>query len=84
MYPTGVDSGAIMAPPSATQFEDLYDMLNKLLKVHGDRSKPPTPKQQHNNPSIPADAVSEGGIVDEYATHVLANSTKTAYINPRN
>jgi hypothetical protein len=29
-----------------------------------------------------ADAIPEGGNVDEYATHVFANSTKTAYIDP--
>jgi hypothetical protein len=32
---------------------------------------------------VPADAVSEGGSVDEYATHVYANSAKTAYIDQR-
>jgi hypothetical protein len=62
----------------------LYDFVNQLLlKVDGDKTKPPAPTKQHNIPSVHADAVSEGGSVDEYATHVYANSTKTAYIDPR-
>jgi hypothetical protein len=35
----------------------------------------------HNIPLVPADAVSEGGSVDEFAIHIYANSTKTAYID---
>jgi hypothetical protein len=54
-----------------------------FLKVDGDQTKPPAPTKQHNIPSIPADAISQGGSVDEYATHVYANSTKTSYIDPR-
>jgi hypothetical protein len=53
------------------------------MKVDGDQTKPPAPTKQHNIPSVRADAVSEGGNVDEYATHVYANSTKPAYIDPR-
>jgi hypothetical protein len=55
------------------------------LKVDGDQKNPPmTINKHHNNiPSIPADAVYESGSVDEYATLVYANSTKTAYIDPR-
>jgi hypothetical protein len=84
MYPTRDDSGDIMAPPSAAQFKSLYNLVNQLLlKVDGDQTKPPAPTMQHNIPSIHADAVSEGGSVDEYATHISANSTKTAYIDPR-
>ena len=84
LYPTGDDSGDIRAPPSAAQFENLYDLVNQLLlKVDGDQTKPPAPTKQHNIPSVPADAVSEGGSVDEYATHVSAHSTKPAYIDPR-
>jgi hypothetical protein len=58
-------------------------LLTRFLKVDGDQTKPPAPTKQHNIPSIPADAISEGGSVDEYATHVYASSTKTAYIDPR-
>jgi hypothetical protein len=37
MYPIGDNNGAIRAPPSATQFEDLYNLVNQLLlKVDGD------------------------------------------------
>jgi hypothetical protein len=39
--------------------------------------------KQKDIPLVPADdTVSENGSVDEYATHVLANSTKTAFIDP--
>jgi hypothetical protein len=54
-----------------------------LMKVDGDPMKPPVPTKEHDIPSELADAVSEGGSVDEYATHVYANSTKTACIDPR-
>jgi hypothetical protein len=84
MYPKGDDSGAMRAPPSATQFQELYNLVNQLLlKVDGDRTKPTAPNKQHNIPSVPADTISEGWGVDEYATHVSANSTKTTYIDPR-
>jgi hypothetical protein len=53
-----------------------------LLKVDGDQTKPQAPNKQHNIPLIPANAEYEGGIVDEYATHVYANLSKTAYIDP--
>jgi hypothetical protein len=53
------------------------------MNVDGDQTEPPAPTKQHNIPSVHADAVSEGGSVDEYATHVYANSTKPAYIDPR-
>jgi hypothetical protein len=80
MFPTWDDLGAIVAPPYATQVEDLYNLVNQLLlKVDGDQTKPPAPtNKQHNIPSTLADAVSEGGSVEEYATHVCANSTETA------
>jgi hypothetical protein len=84
MYPTWDDNGIIRAPPYATQFEDLSYLVNKLLlKIYGDQTKPTVPKKQHNIPTVLADAVSKGGSVDEYATHVSANSTKTSYIDPR-
>jgi hypothetical protein len=74
LYPTGDDSGDIRAPPSAAQFENLYNLVNQLLlKVDGDQTKPPAPTKQHNIPSVPADAVSEGGSVDEYATPLSAH-----------
>jgi hypothetical protein len=77
LYPTRDESGAIMAPQYVTQIEELYNVANQLLlKVDGDKTKPPSPNKQHNIPSLPADAISEGGSVDEYATHVYANSTK--------
>jgi hypothetical protein len=84
MYPTGEDSGDIRAPPSAAQFENVYNLVNLLLlKVDGDQTKPPAPTKQHNIPSIPADAISGGVSVDEYAMPLSANSTKPAYIDPR-
>jgi hypothetical protein len=84
LYPTGDDNGDIMAPPYAAQFENLYNLVNQLLlKVDGDQTKPLAPTKQHNIPSVPPDAASEGGSVDEYATHVYANSTEPAYIDPR-
>jgi hypothetical protein len=83
MYPTGDDNGDIRAPPSAAQFENLYNLVNHLLlKVDDDQTKPPAPTKQHNIPSVRADAVSEGGSVDEYATPLSAHSTKPAYIDP--
>jgi hypothetical protein len=49
MYPTRDDSIAITAPPYATQFEDLYDLVNHpLIEVDGDQTKPLTPNEQHN------------------------------------
>jgi hypothetical protein len=39
--------------------------------------------EEHNIPTTPADVVFEGGSLDEYATHVYDDSTKTAYIYPR-
>jgi hypothetical protein len=84
VYPTREDHGAIRAPPFAPQFEHLCNRVNQvLLKVDGDKTKPLAPNNQYNTPSLPADAVSEGGSVDQYATHVSASSTKTAYIIPR-
>jgi hypothetical protein len=86
MYPTGDDSGDIRAPPYAAQFENLYNLVNHLLlKVNEDRdqTKPPAPIKHHNIPSVHADAVSECGSVDEYATPLSAHSTKPAYIDPR-
>jgi hypothetical protein len=53
------------------------------VKVDADQTKLPAPNKHHNTPSIPADAICEGGNVDEYATHVYANLTKTAYIDPQ-
>jgi hypothetical protein len=53
------------------------------MKVDGDQAKLQSPHKHYNIPSIPADAVFEGGCVDEYATLASANSTKTAYIGPR-
>jgi hypothetical protein len=84
MYPTRDDNGDIRAPPFATQLKNLYNIVNQLiLKEDGDRTKPPAPTKQHHILSIHADAVFEGGSVDEYATLVYANSTKTAYLDPR-
>jgi hypothetical protein len=54
-----------------------------LVKVDDVHTKPPPPNKQHNIPLIPADAVYEGGSVDEYATPVFATWTKNAYIDPR-
>jgi hypothetical protein len=80
----GTTCGAIRAPPSAAQFEDFYNLVNQLLlKVDIDQTKALAPNKQHNIPSLPANAISEGVSVDEYATHAYANSTKTAYIDPR-
>jgi hypothetical protein len=84
IYPTGDDSGDVRAPPSAAQIENLNNLVNPLLvKVDGDQTKPPAPTKQHNIPSVHADAVTEGGSVDEYATPVSANSTKPAYFDTR-
>jgi hypothetical protein len=84
MYPIGADSNDVRSPPYATKFENLYNLVNHLLfRVHGDQTKPPTPHKHHNKPLVPSDAVFKGGSVEEYATHVLSNSTKTAYIDPR-
>jgi hypothetical protein len=84
LYPTRDDNITISTPPYATQFEGLYNLDNQLLlKVDGDQTEPPSPNKQENIPSIPADAAFEGGNVDEYATPISANSTKTAYIDPR-
>jgi hypothetical protein len=84
LYSTRDDSGDITAPPFATHFENLYNLVNQLLmKVDGDQTKPPAPTKQHSSPSLHADALSECGTVDEYATLVSANSTKPAYIDPR-
>jgi hypothetical protein len=84
MYPNGDDSGDVSSPPYAAQFENLHNPLNELLmKVDGDQTKLQAPHKHYNIPSIPADAVSEGGCVDEYATLASANSTKTAYIGLR-
>jgi hypothetical protein len=84
LYPTGDESGDIRAPPSATHFENLYNLVNHmLLKVNGDQTKPPASTKQHHIPSVPADAVSKGGSVDEYATPLFAHSTKPVYIDPR-
>jgi hypothetical protein len=84
MYPTWDDNEAIKAPPSASQFDDLYNLDNQLLlKVDGDQTRPPALNKQHNIPFVPADAVSVGGSLEEYATHVFANSTKTVHVDPR-
>jgi hypothetical protein len=53
------------------------------MGVDGDQTKPPAPNKQRNIPSLPSDAIYEGGSVDEYATLVYAYSTKTACIDPR-
>jgi hypothetical protein len=83
MYLTWDDNGDVGSPLSATQFENLYIFVhNVLLKVDGDQTKPPAHVKEHANPLIPADAVFEGGSVDEYATPISANWTKTAYVNP--
>jgi hypothetical protein len=85
LYPTREDNGKIRAPPYEAQFEDLYNLVNQLfMKIDGDHTKPPTPNMQHNIPPVPADAIAEGGSVNEYATHVYVDSTKTAYIDPPN
>jgi hypothetical protein len=84
MYLAEDDNGAITAPPYAAQFENLHNLDNLVLsKVDGDHTKPQAPNKQHNIPSVLADSVFEGGSVDEYATYIYANSTKTAYIDPR-
>jgi hypothetical protein len=55
-----------------------------LSKLDDDQTKPPALNKKHNIPSLHADAIIfEGGSVDEYATLVCANSTKTATIDPR-
>jgi hypothetical protein len=52
-------------------------LVNKLiLKIDGDQTRPPTSYKHHNIPLVSADAVYEGGSVDEHATHAFA---KTAY-----
>jgi hypothetical protein len=58
------------------------------MRTHSPPGPPPlrrrrAPNKHHNIPSEPADALSEGGSVDDYPTHVCANSMKTAYIDPR-
>jgi hypothetical protein len=53
------------------------------MKVDDDQTKPLAPSKHNNVPSLPTDAVSEGGSVDKHATHVFPNLTKTAYIEPR-
>jgi hypothetical protein len=59
MYPKGDDSGAITAPPSPTQFKDLYNLVTQRIpKVDGDQTKPLTPRKHHNILSLPADAIS--------------------------
>jgi hypothetical protein len=79
MYPIGDENGAIMAPPSAARFEDLSNLVNHvLLTVDDDKTKPQAPNKKHNIPRVPADKVCESGSENEYATHVCANSTKTA------
>jgi hypothetical protein len=84
MCPTWNDNGDVKSAPFATQFENLCNLaIHMLLKVDNDQTKPPAPNKHDKVPSIPADAVSEGGSVDEYATHVFPNSTKTAHIDPR-
>jgi hypothetical protein len=84
MYPTRDDNGDVISPPSATHFENLSNLVNKMLMtVDGDHTKPRAPNKKHNIPSVPADAVSKGGSVDEYATHVFVEFTKTSYIDPR-
>jgi hypothetical protein len=78
MYPIGDDNGDVRSLPFATQFENLYNLINYLIpKINGDQTIP------HDIPALLADAVYEGGSVDEYATHVHAISTKTAYIDSR-
>jgi hypothetical protein len=57
--------------------------ITSLTKVGGEQTKPLAPNKQDNIPSVPGDAVYEGESVNEYATDVYANSTKTAYIDPR-
>jgi hypothetical protein len=55
MYSTRDANGDIRAPPSASQFEDLYNLVNELLlKVDGDQTTPMAPNKQHNLPSVPA------------------------------
>jgi hypothetical protein len=54
-----------------------------LLKVDGDHTKPPALNKQSDIPQVPADAEYGGGSVDEYSRLVFVNSTKTAYIDPR-
>jgi hypothetical protein len=81
----GDDNGDVKSSPCATHFENLYNLTcYPIALVDGDRTKPPPPNKQHNIPSAPANAVSTGRSVDEYATHVCVNSTKTTYIDPCN
>jgi hypothetical protein len=83
MYPTRDDNGDVRSPPFVTQFENLCSLVNQQLpKVDGDLTKPQTPYKDHYNSSFPVDAVFVGGTEDEYATHVAADSTRTAYIHP--
>jgi hypothetical protein len=84
MYPTGKDIGDILAQPYVAQFRKLYNSVSHLLMTaDGDQTKQRAPNKQNNIPQVPADTVSEGGSVDEYATRVFASSAKTAYIDPR-
>jgi hypothetical protein len=53
------------------------------MNVDGDQTEPLAANKHNNTSSVPADALYGGGSVDEYGTHVYANSTKTAYIDPR-
>jgi hypothetical protein len=84
MYPTRDDNGDIRAPPCAPQFKNLHHLVSHLLlKVDDHHTKPTSPNKRRNIPSLPADAVYEGGSVDEDATHAVAQSIKTTYIDPR-
>jgi hypothetical protein len=84
MYPTWDDNGGIKAPPYASQVENFYNHVNRvLLMVDDDHAKPlAPPKKQYAIPQVSADAEYRGGSVDEYATLVFVNSTKIAYIDP--
>jgi hypothetical protein len=72
MYPARDANGAIRAPPFATQFEDMCNIVNQLLlKLDGEKAEPPAFNKQYSIPSVLADAVSEGDeSVDENATPV--------------
>jgi hypothetical protein len=79
----GDDSGDIRAPPSPSQFENLYSLVNQvLLKVDGEQAKH-LALNKHNNMLFPGGAVSNGASAGEYATNVSTNSTTAAYIDPR-
>jgi hypothetical protein len=84
MCPIGDDNGDVRSPSSAAQFENLCNLDNHLLlKVVSDQTRPQAPHTHHNILIVPSDAVFKGGSVEEYATHVFAISTKTAFIDPR-